>query len=153
MDLWRNMNGKMVGSGKETIILAHGYGGDQSVWDKILPKLCESYKIVLFDWSFSGAVLKGHFDVEKYSSYEAFADDLIALADEMKLESSIFVGHSMSGIIGCIASIKRPTLFKRLILVSSSPRSYLFSYLTNINSLLLPHFNLLFHMFLTYFLR
>ncbi|XP_055810498.1 strigolactone esterase D14 [Solanum dulcamara] len=122
MDLWRNMNGKMVGSGKETIILAHGYGGDQSVWDKILPKLCEAYKIVLFDWSFSGAVLKDHFDVEKYSSHEAFADDLIALADEMKLESSIFVGHSMSGIIGCIASIKRPTLFKRLILVSSSPR-------------------------------
>lgn len=123
LDLLRNMNGRIIGSGKETIILAHGYGGDQSIWDKILPKLCESYKIVLFDWCFSGAnLLKHHFDAEKYSSYEPFADDLIALVDEMKLESFIFVGHSMSGIIGCIASIKRPTLFKRLILVSSSPR-------------------------------
>ncbi|CAN4116820.1 unnamed protein product [Withania somnifera] len=114
----------MIGSGKETIILAHGYGGDQSVWDKILPKLCASYQILLFDWSFSGAA-KDHqilFDADKYSSYYAFADDLIALADEMKLDSSIFVGHSMSGIIGCIASIKRPSLFNRLILVSSSPR-------------------------------
>lgn len=127
LDLLRNMNGRIIGSGKETIILAHGYGGDQSVWDKILPKLCESYKIVLFDWCFSGAnLLKHHFDAEKYSSYEPFADDLIALVDEMKLESFIFVGHSMSGIIGCIASIKRPTLFKRLILVSSSPRLILF---------------------------
>ncbi|XP_059291514.1 probable strigolactone esterase DAD2 [Lycium ferocissimum] len=118
------MNATMVGSGKETIILAHGYGGDQSVWDKILPKLCECYQILLFDWSFSGSV-KDHqslFDTEKYSSYEAFADDLIGLVDEMKLDSSIFVGHSMSGIIGCIASIKRPHLFKRLILVASSPR-------------------------------
>lgn len=133
LDLLRNMNGRIIGSGKETIILAHGYGGDQSVWDKILPKLCESYKIVLFDWCFSGAnLLKHHFDAEKYSSYEPFADDLIALVDEMKLESFIFVGHSMSGIIGCIASIKRPTLFKRLILVSSSPRLYFFSLLTKL---------------------
>ncbi len=133
LDLLRNMNGRIIGSGKETIILAHGYGGDQSVWDKILPKLCESYKIVLFDWCFSGAnLLKHHFDAEKYSSYEPFADDLIALVDEMKLESFIFVGHSMSGIIGCIASIKRPTLFKRLILVSSSPRLYVFSLLTKL---------------------
>ncbi|KAJ8556535.1 hypothetical protein K7X08_035668 [Anisodus acutangulus] len=124
LNLSRNMNARLVGSGKETIILAHGYGGDQSVWDKILPKLCESYQIVLFDWSFSGAV-KDHqsvFDADKYSSYEAFADDLIALTDEMKLDSSIFVGHSMSGIIGAIASIKRPHLFTRLILVASSPR-------------------------------
>ncbi|KAI7987067.1 Strigolactone esterase D14 [Camellia lanceoleosa] len=40
----------------------------------------------------------------------------------MNLKSSVFVGHSMSGIIGCIASIKRPELFKRLILVAASPR-------------------------------
>lgn len=119
------MKARIVGSGKETIILAHGYGGDQSVWDKILPKLMSNYQILLFDWSFSGAVKdQSLFDSEKYSSYEAFADDLIALLDEMKLDSSIFVGHSMSGIIGCIASIKRPNLFTRLILVASSPRLF-----------------------------
>lgn len=124
LHLSRNMNARIVGSGKETIILAHGYGGDQSVWDKIWPKLSECYQIVLFDWSFSGAVKdhQSHFDAAKYSSYEAFADDLIALADELNLDSSIFVGHSMSGIIGCITSIKRPRLFNRLILVASSPR-------------------------------
>lgn len=118
-----NMKARLIGSGKETIILAHGYGGDQSVWDKILPNLMSNYQILLFDWSFSGAVRdQSLFDADKYSSYEAFADDLIALLDEMKLDSSIFVGHSMSGIIGCIASVKRPNLFNRLILVASSPR-------------------------------
>jgi pimeloyl-ACP methyl ester carboxylesterase len=118
------MNTKIVGSGKEVIVLAHGFGTDQSVWDKILPYLDKHFKVVVFDWSFSGAV-EDHslFNPLKYSSYDAFANDLIALLDELNLQSLVFVGHSMSGMIGCIASIKRPELFKQLILIGASPRS------------------------------
>ncbi|PQQ13099.1 strigolactone esterase D14 [Prunus yedoensis var. nudiflora] len=108
---------------EETIVLAHGYGTDQSVWDKIVPYLAEHYRVVVFDWPFSGAVNnKDLFDPSKYSSYDAFANDLIALLDELNLKSTVFVGHSMSGMIGCIASINRPDLFKTLILVGASPR-------------------------------
>lgn len=117
------MNARIIGSGSEAIILAHGYGGDQSLWDKILPCLAKNYQVLVFDWAFSGAVEDPNlFEPIKYSSYDAFADDLISLIDEMNLKSSVFVGHSMSGMIGCIASIKRPDLFKRLILVGASPR-------------------------------
>ncbi|OMO58081.1 hypothetical protein COLO4_34882 [Corchorus olitorius] len=117
------MNARIIGSGNETMVLAHGYGGDQSVWDKILPYLTQHYQVVVFDWTFSGAVKDPNlFDPLKYSSYHPFADDLIALMDELNLSSSVFVGHSMSGMIGCIASIKRPDLFSRLILVAASPR-------------------------------
>lgn len=117
------MNTKTVGSGREAIVLAHGFGGDQSLWDKILPDLAQHFRVVVFDWSFSGAV-EDHtlFNPLKYSSYDAFANDLIALLDEMNLQSLVFVGHSMSGMIGCIASIKRPELFKQLILIGASPR-------------------------------
>ncbi|KAG9153188.1 hypothetical protein Leryth_020594 [Lithospermum erythrorhizon] len=117
------MNAKILGSGKETLVLAHGYGGDQTVWDKVLPYLTQYYHVLVFDWSFSGAIKDPNiFDELKYSSYGDFADELVCLMDEMSLSSSIFVGHSMSGMIGCIASVKRPDLFKRLVLVSSSPR-------------------------------
>ncbi|CAK7334896.1 unnamed protein product [Dovyalis caffra] len=117
------LNAKVIGSGNQAIILAHGFGGDQSVWDKILPCLINHYRVLVFDWIFSGAVKDPNlFDPVKYSSYEAFANDLISLADELNLKSSVFVGHSMSGMIGCIASIKRPDLFKRLILIGASPR-------------------------------
>ncbi|XP_052198624.1 probable strigolactone esterase DAD2 [Diospyros lotus] len=120
------MNARTVGSGAgETIVLVHGFGADQSVWDKILPDLAQRHRVVLFDWSFSGAVKDPSlFDPAKYSSYDAFADDLISLMEEMNLHrsSSVFVGHSMSAMIGCIASIKRPELFKRLILIGASPR-------------------------------
>ncbi|XVE54314.1 hypothetical protein DITRI_Ditri03aG0070700 [Diplodiscus trichospermus] len=117
------MNARIIGSGSETMVLAHGFGGDQSVWDKILTYLTHHYQVVVFDWTFSGAVKDTNlFDPLKYSSYDAFANDLIALMDELDLKSSVFVGHSMSGMIGCIASIKRPELFNRLILVAASPR-------------------------------
>lgn len=117
------MNARILGSGKDTIILAHGYGGDQSFWDKILPSLATRFQVLVFDWSFSGAALNHQaFDAAKYSSYDAFADDLISLLEEINFKSSVFLGHSMSGIIGCVASLKRPDLFKRLLLVSSSPR-------------------------------
>ncbi|XVF88491.1 hypothetical protein PTKIN_Ptkin19aG0055500 [Pterospermum kingtungense] len=117
------MNARIIGSGSQTMVLAHGFGGDQSVWDKILPYLTPHYLVVVFDWTFSGAVKDPNlFEPSKYSSYDAFANDLIALMDELDLKSSVFVGHSMSGMIGCIASVKRPELFNRLILVAASPR-------------------------------
>ncbi|KAL7587137.1 strigolactone esterase D14 [Lactuca sativa] len=118
------MNARIIGSGKETLVLAHGYGGDQSVWDKVLPGLTQTYQVVVFDWSFSGAIKDPNtlFDPAKYCCYDAFSDDLTALLEELNLDSTVFVGHSMSGMIGCIASIKKPHLFKRLILIGSSPR-------------------------------
>ncbi|MBA0564463.1 hypothetical protein Golax_006967 [Gossypium laxum] len=117
------MNARIIGSGSETMVLAHGFGGDQSLWDKILPYLTKHYQVLLFDWLFSGAVKYPNlYDPLRYSSFDAFADDLIALMDELHLTSSVFVGHSMSGMIGCIASIKRPQLFSRLILIGASPR-------------------------------
>lgn len=117
------LNAKVTGSGNEAIILAHGFGGDQSVWDKIVPRLAKHCRVLVFDWIFSGAIKDPSlFDPVKYSSYDAFANDLIILMDELDLKSSVLVGHSMSGMIGCIASIKRPDLFKKLILVAASPR-------------------------------
>lgn len=124
-----HLNARIIGSGTETIVFAHGFGTDQSIWDKITPCFSEkSYKIVLFDWAFSACVKDENlYDPLKYSSLEAFADDLISLLDEMKLKDVTFVGHSMSGMIGCLASIKRPQLFKRLVLLGASPR-YILSY-------------------------
>lgn len=117
------LNARIEGCGTEIIVFCHGYGTDQSIWDKILPLLAQNYRLVTFDWAFAGTV-KDHnlYDPVKYSSVEGFADDLITLLNEMNLKHVTFVGHSMSGMIGCIASLKSSQLFKRLILVGASPR-------------------------------
>lgn len=117
------LNARTIGSGNETIVLCHGFGTDQSLWYKIVPILAENYSLVLFDWPSSGAVKdKSLYDHAKYTSFEPYADDLIILMDQMGLKDITFVGHSMSAMIGCIASIKKPELFKRLVLVTASPR-------------------------------
>ncbi|MED6224012.1 hypothetical protein PIB30_079647 [Stylosanthes scabra] len=114
---------RIEGSESETIVFAHGYGTDQSIWDKIVPLLSQNYRVVVFDWPFAGSVKHENlYDPLKYASFEAFSDDLITLVTEIGIKSATFVGHSMSGMIGCIASLKRPDLFKRLVLVCASPR-------------------------------
>ncbi|CAM8925503.1 unnamed protein product [Rhodiola kirilowii] len=119
------LNAQITGSGAELIILAHGLGADQSIWDKIVPSLTEKARVLLFDWAFSGTVKDEKlFDPIKHESFEGFADDLIELLEEMGLENEecVFVGHSMACMVGCIASVKRPDLFKKLVLVGGSPR-------------------------------
>lgn len=118
------MNAKILGSGAATVVLAHGFGTDQSVWDKIVPSLVQSnYQVLIFDWAFSGAVeVPGLYNPARHASYDGFASDLVSLLEEMMVKSVVYVGHSMSGMIGCLASIKRPELFQRLILLCASPR-------------------------------
>lgn len=121
--LSKAMNATIMGSGDETIVLGHGFGTDQSLWDKVIPSISDKYKVVLFDWCFSGAIKDpDFFDGAKHTSYEAFAQDLVGLMEELKLESCTYMGHSMACMIGCIASTKRPQLFKKLVLVGASPR-------------------------------
>ncbi|KAI3977317.1 hypothetical protein MKX01_000230 [Papaver californicum] len=118
------MNATIIGSGEDTIIFAHGFGTDQSIWDKTILFFTKRYRVLLFDWCFSGSIKEPNhlFDPVKHSSFDGFTNDLIDLLDEIDLKSSVFVGHSMSGMIGCLASIRRPDLFKRLILLGASPR-------------------------------
>jgi len=129
-----SLNARTIGSGPETIVLGHGFGTDQSIWNKIVPLLAENYSLVLFDWPFSGAITdKSLYNHAKYNSYEPYADELITLMDELDLKCITFVGHSMSAMIGCIASIKKPELFKRIVLLCASPRySHLYLYILSL---------------------
>jgi pimeloyl-ACP methyl ester carboxylesterase len=115
------MNARVLGNDDgETVVLAHGYGGTRFVWDDVVPALAARFRVVVFDWSFSGAAaVPGGGGGERYcSSYYA----LVALMDELGVRRAAFVGHSMAGMIGCIASVARRDLFSHLVLVGASPR-------------------------------
>nr|CAB3473461.1 unnamed protein product [Digitaria exilis] len=112
------LNPRIVGHGERTVVLSHGYGGSQAIWDIVLPHLSRRNKVLLFDWDFSSAPDAG----EEHYTFSRFADELVALMDAMKLSGAVYVGHSMAGMVGCIASIKRPDLFSHLVLVGASPR-------------------------------
>lgn len=115
-------NVKIVGSGTQTIVLAHGFGADQSLWKHLVPHLVGEYKVVLFDKMGAGTTNPDYFDFDRYSTLEGYACDLLAILEELQVQSCVYVGHSMSGMIGCIASVSRPDLFVKIVLVGASPR-------------------------------
>ncbi|MCH8558926.1 MAG: alpha/beta hydrolase, partial [Balneolia bacterium] len=109
------------GSGEQTLMFAHGYGCDHQMWRLITPAFESDYRIVLFDHTGSGNSDESAYDFNKYSSLRGYADDIIEICEEHDLSSVIFVGHSVSSMIGVLASIKRPDLFSKLILIGPSP--------------------------------
>jgi pimeloyl-ACP methyl ester carboxylesterase len=113
----------VVGDGGVTVVLAHGYGVSQASWDKILPSISHASKVLLFDWDFTAGAGGDEEEVEasRYT-FGRFADDLIALMDEREVRGAVFVGHSMSAMVGCIAAARRPDLFAHLVLLCASPR-------------------------------
>lgn len=115
-------NVRVLGSGDRIIVLAHGFGTDQSVWKHLVPHLIEDYRVVLYDNMGAGTTNPDYFDFDRYSSLEGYAYDVITILDELQVGSCIYVGHSVSAMIGIIASITRPELFTKLITISASPR-------------------------------
>ncbi|KAK9080876.1 hypothetical protein SSX86_000018 [Deinandra increscens subsp. villosa] len=116
-------NVKILGSGDRTIVLAHGFGTDQSVWKHLVPHLVEdNYKVVLYDNMGAGTTNPEYFDFDRYATLEGFAYDVIGIFEELAISSCVFVGHSMSAMIGAVASITRPDLFSKLVMIAASPR-------------------------------
>jgi sigma-B regulation protein RsbQ len=115
-------NVKIFGQGQQPMLFAHGYGCDQNMWRLITPAFADRYRIILFDHVGHGQSDASAFDSTRYASLEGYADDVLAICRELNLTNVIFVGHSVSAMIGVLAAIKEPERFDRLVLIGPSPR-------------------------------
>ena len=98
------------------MMFAHGFGCDQSMWRFVWPAFSDEHRIVLFDYVGYGGSDAAAFDRHRYSSLAGYASDVLDLDDV------VFVGHSVSAMIGVLAATARPERFARLVLVGPSPR-------------------------------
>nr|WP_282448416.1 alpha/beta hydrolase [Marinobacter goseongensis] len=114
-------NVHLIGSGSRVMMLAHGFGCDQTMWRYLIPRLREHYTLVLFDYVGSGGSDIAAFDADRYGSLEGYAKDVTEICEALELKDVIFVGHSVSSMIGLIASQSHPELFDRLVMVCPSP--------------------------------
>ncbi len=114
-------NIKIFGNGHQPIVFAHGYGCDQKMWRYITPAFEKDYTIILFDHVGSGNSDPLAYDFEKYNTLKGYAEDLNEICDELQLQKVIFVGHSVSSMIGVLAAAERPDLYDKLILIGPSP--------------------------------
>lgn len=110
------------GNGERTMIFAHGFGCDQNMWRFVAPAFANDFQTVLFDHVGAGGSDLSAYTPAKYASLAGYADDLIEIGHELHLKDAVFVGHSVSAMIGVLASLKAPELFKSLVLVGPSPR-------------------------------
>ncbi|OMO70753.1 putative sigma factor sigb regulation protein rsbq [Corchorus olitorius] len=116
------LNVRVIGSGEKILVLAHGFGTDQSAWQRIVPLFTPYYRIILYDLVCAGSVNPDYFDFRRYTTLDAYVDDLLNILDALGVDRCAYVGHSVSAMIGILASIRRPELFTKLILIGASPR-------------------------------
>lgn len=114
-------NVKIIGHGRETIIFAHGFCCDQQSWKLITPAFLSDYRVVLFDYVGSGNSDRNAYSSERYASLDGYVQDLLDIAEALDLKECIFVGHSISSMIGLLAAIRQPGYFGKMVFIAPSP--------------------------------
>lgn len=116
----RRNNVQISGTGEQTLLFAHGFGCDQNMWRFVAPTFADRYRVVLFDYVGSGHSDLTAYDARRYGSLEGYAQDVLEICAALDLRDAIFVGHSVSSVIGVLAANREPERFERLILVAPS---------------------------------
>jgi sigma-B regulation protein RsbQ len=106
----------------QPMMFAHGFGCDQNMWCHVAPEFTGEYRIVLFDHVGAGKSDLSAYDRRKYATLQGYADDILEICRELELRDVIFVGHSVSAMMGVLAAAQEPDRFAKLILVGPSPR-------------------------------
>lgn len=116
------LNARIRGTGKDLLVLSHGFGTDQSAWDGVAGDLAERYQVLTYDLACSGLADPDAFGLERHATLDGYAIDLNDLLDDMAVDSCHFIGHSVSAMIGMLAAIQRPERFSSLTMLGASAR-------------------------------
>jgi len=114
-----NISGPIDG---QPMVFAHGFGCDQNMWRHVAPRFADRFKVVLFDHAGAGGADPSAYDTNRHTSLHAYADDVLRICRELDLRDVIFVGHSVSAMIGGLAALSAPEIFSKLVFVGPSPR-------------------------------
>jgi sigma-B regulation protein RsbQ len=104
------------------IVFAHGFGCSQEVWRDVIPRFENDYRVIVFDHVGAGGSDIEAYDRGKYDSLHGYADDLLEILDAEDLVDVVYVGHSVSSMIGVLAANRNPSRFGALVLVGPSAR-------------------------------
>ena len=121
-DVLARNNVKDFGSGTQPMLFAHGFGCDQNMWRFVTPAFEKDYRIILFDYVGSGKSDLSAYDPTRYAKLDGYAQDVLDICGALDLRDVVFVGHSVSSMVGVLAAKREPERFSRLIMVGPSPR-------------------------------
>ncbi len=121
-EVMKRNNVTIVGEGSQVMLLAHGFGCDQHAWHYILNAFTPDYTVVLFDYVGAGKSDLSAYDKARYSTLHGYAQDILEICEALSLHEVIFIGHSVSSMIGVLAAKEKPEYFKKLVFIGPSPR-------------------------------
>ncbi|MGN8552257.1 UNVERIFIED_CONTAM: alpha/beta hydrolase [Microbacterium sp. SLM126] len=104
------------------IIFAHGFGCSQETWGLVAPEFERDHRVVLFDYVGAGGSDRSAYRRGKYASLDGYATDVLEILDALDARDVVFVGHSVSAMVGVLAANREPERFRALVLVGPSPR-------------------------------
>ncbi len=104
------------------MLFAHGFGCDQNMWRYVAPAFEDDFRVVLFDHVGAGRSDLAAYDEDRHGSLAGYAQDVLDICEELDLQDVVFVGHSVSAMIGVLAAVEQPERFSGLVLVGPSPR-------------------------------
>lgn len=114
-------NVRVSGNGAVTMVFAHGFGCDQTMWRFLAPSFEDRFRVLLFDLTGSGGSHLAAYDRARYGKLQGYADDLSEILDECAAGPVVYVGHSVSSMIGLLATIAAPERFAAQVMIGPSP--------------------------------
>ncbi len=108
------MYARTKGSGNETIVLLHGFGGYHGDWTDIQPELARDFRVIAYD-------LPGHaqsLDMPGAGSATAAAKAVLADLDARSIARAHLAGFSMGGAIATLTAMRAPDRVASLTLLA-----------------------------------
>ena len=99
------------------LVLLHGYSDSGFSFSRVLPLLPTDRRIIVPD-------LRGHGRSSRPAGgygMDALANDVLALLDELGVESAVVLGHSMGSLVAQRIAVIAPERVEALVLVGSAP--------------------------------
>jgi sigma-B regulation protein RsbQ len=122
VDVITRNNVTVSGRGTQPMLFAHGFGCDQNMWRFVTPAFEDDYRIILFDYVGSGKSDLAAYDAGRYATLDGYARDVLEICSVLDLRDVVFVGHSVSSMIGVLAANRELRRFSDLIMIGPSPR-------------------------------
>jgi sigma-B regulation protein RsbQ len=123
LDVVRRNNVTVRGNASgRPLLFAHGFGCDQAMWRYVAPAFEDRFKTVLFDHVGAGGSDLAAYDGERYATLRGYARDVVEICEALELQDVVFVGHSVSAMVGVLAASAAPERIGALVLVGPSPR-------------------------------
>lgn len=120
MSLIERNNVRHLGEAGPVVVFGHGFGTDGTSWQEVAEPICAQHRVVLFDHIGFGRSDRLAFS-DRHGSLDGYADDLLEILASLGVPELVYVGHSIGGVIGLLASIRQPRLFRRIVLLNSTP--------------------------------